>query len=272
MSIHQATQPATATMTKPGVGAAIASEFLKLFSLPSQRIIIALAIGLAPLVAAVLFFSLPVTEGTPVSELPNSEILSVAILGVDAAAFMIIILAALHVGSEYSAGMMESTLTVTPSRGNILTGKFISIGVTALLVGIIAAILSVGFAWLMVVTVSDEPGQLLTSAGIQLALGSIAMPVLYALIAAAGAFVFRSTAMGIVVALGIMVVGSLTSWFGESVSALITPLMPTAAIHSLSGVASGHESIGMVGAIISIVVWASLSIAAAAWRLLQHDA
>ena len=98
------------------------------------------------------------------------------------------------------------------------------------------------------------------------------MPVLYAVIAASAAFVCRSTALGIAIPLAVMAVGGLVGWFGDSVSALLTPLMPIAAIHSLSGVATGHESIGIAGATVSLFAWLGVSIGAAAWRLLRRDA
>jgi hypothetical protein len=66
--------------------------------------------------------------------------------------------------------------------------------------------------------------------------------------------------------------GGLAGWFGDSLSALLTPLLPVSAIHSLSGVATGHESIGIAGATISLLSWLGVSIGAAAWRLLRHDA
>lgn len=272
MSTHEAIRPDRAVMTRPGLGSAIASEFSKLTSVPSHRALLAVAIGLAPLVALIFFLSLPVTQGTTLSELPAGELLSVAILGIDALAFMTVILAALHVGSEYSTGMIGSTLTITPARGRVLTGKFVVVGVTSLLLGIIAASLCVGLTLVVAAALGDGPGLVLTGPGLQLALGSIAMPVLYALLAAAGAFVFRSTALGIVIPLVVMAVGGLAGWFGDVVSAVVTPLTPTAAIHSLSGVASGHEAIGVAGAVISLFVWAGLSVGAAAWRLRRHDA
>ena len=69
-----------------------------------------------------------------------------------------------------------------------------------------------------------------------------------------------------------MAVGGLAGWFGEGVSAVLTPLMPVAAIHSLSGVATGHESIGIAGATLSLLGWLGISIGAAAWRFVRRDA
>jgi len=193
-------------------------------------------------------------------------------LGVDAAAFVLIILAAIHVGSEYSTGMIQATLIITPARGRVLVGKFATVAATALAVGAIAAAVCVAAALIAGGAVGLDPSRILTGAGIRLALGSIAMPVLYAVIAASATFVCRSAALGMAIPLAVMAVGGLAGWFGDSVSALLTPLMPVAAIHSLSGVATGHESIGIAGAAVSILAWLAVSIGAAAWHLLRRDA
>lgn len=272
MTTQVATRTPLGSPRSPGVGAAISSEFSKLTSVPTQRALLYLAIGIAALTAVIFYVSLPVTQGRAVSDLEPGEILEVGILGVDAAAFITIILAAVHVGSEYSTGMIQSTLTITPDRGRVLAGKFVSVGVTSLVVGAIAAAVCVGAALIVAGSLGIGPGLMLTAAGVQLALGSIMMPVLYSVIAASAAFVCRSTGLGIVIPLAVMAAGGLAGWFGDTVSALLTPLVPIAAIHSLSGVATGHESIGVAGATISLLCWLGVSIGAAAWRLLRRDA
>jgi len=272
MTLHTATSDTLDSPRGPGVGSAISSEFIKLTSVPRQRALLVGAIGAAALMAAVFYVSLPVTQGRSLSALSPGEILGAGMLGVDAAAFVLIILAAVHVGSEYSTGMIQSTLIITPARGRVLAGKFATVAATALVMGAIAAAVCVAAALVVGGAVGINPSLILTGAGIQLALGSIAMPVLYAVIAAAAAFVCRSTALGMAIPLAVMAVGGLAGWFGDSISGLLTPLMPVAAIHSLSGVATGHESIGIAGAGVSILAWLAASIGAAAWRLLRHDA
>ena len=146
MTIHETTREAPDAPTGPGVGAAISSEFIKLGSVPTQRALLLLAIGIAALMAVVFYVSLPVTQGRAVSDLAPEAILEVGILGVDAAAFVLVVLAAIHVGSDYSTGMIQPTLTITPSRGRVLAGKFVTVGVTSLAVGAIAAAVCVGAA------------------------------------------------------------------------------------------------------------------------------
>jgi len=148
----------------------------------------------------------------------------------------------------------------------------VTVAVTSLAVGAIAAAVCVGAALAVAGMLGIDPNLILTASGIQLALGSIAMPVLYSVIAASAAFVCRSTALGIAIPLAVMAVGGLIGWFGDRASAVLTPLMPVAAIHSFSGVATGHESIGFAGATLSVVSWVGVGIGAAAWQLLRRDA
>jgi ABC-2 type transport system permease protein len=272
MTLYAATSDAFDSPRGPGVGSAIGSELSKLTSVPRQRALLVGAIGAAALMAVVFYVSLPVTQGRSLSALSPGELLGAGLLGVDAAAFVLIMLAAIHVGSEYSTGMIQSTLIITPARGRVLAAKFATVAATALVVGTIAAAVCIAAALTVGSAVGIDPSLILTGEGIQLVLGSIAMPVLYAVIAASAAFVCRSTALGMAIPLAVMAVGGLAGWFGDNISALLTPLMPVAAIHSLSGVATGHESLGIAGAAASILTWLAVSIGAAAWRLLRHDA
>jgi ABC-2 type transport system permease protein len=130
---------------------------------------------------------------------------------VDATAFITIILAGIHVRSEYSTGMIRSTLTITPSRGRVLGGKFVTVIVTSFTVGAIAATVCVAAASLVAGTVGIDLSLILTAAGIRLAIASMAMPVLYSVIAASAAFVSRSTALGIVIPLAVVAAGGLAA-------------------------------------------------------------
>ncbi|MBF8185689.1 hypothetical protein ITP53_08040 [Nonomuraea sp. K274] len=251
---------------------AIAAEAIKLWSLPTQRALIVVAVGLAAVTAALFYLTLPVTQGRTLAQLAPGEIFGAGIFGVDAAAFAVIVVAAIHVGSEYSTGAIYTTLTLTPSRWRILAGKLVTVGLTALAVGILAAVVCVLAAVIAGATAGMDAGLLLTGASLRLAAGSVAMPVLYAVLAAAGAFVFRSTALGIVTPLTVLMVGGISGFFGDTVSSVVTPLMPVSAIHSLAGSATGHEGIGLLGAFMSLIAWIGIAAGAAAWRLHGKDA
>lgn len=256
----------------PGPGSAIVSDFLKLVSLASVRSLLVVAVVIALAVAVFFYVSLPVTQGRTAGELAPSELLSTAILGVDAAAFVLIVAAALHVGGEYSTGLIQSTLTLTPSRPRLVLAKFVTVGGAALLVGLLAAGLCVLAALVVGVSSGVDPAQIVDAAGMRLAVGSLAMPVLYAVVAASAAFVARGIAAGILVPLVLLVLGGLAGWLGDAVGSVVIPFTPVAAIHSLSGVAVGAEDIGLGAAGLSLLAWLGLSVGVAAWRLLRSDA
>jgi ABC-2 type transport system permease protein len=258
--------------SRPGQGSAFSSELLKLVSLPAERVLLAAAVGSAGLIAALIYISVPVTKGRALSELAPSEILGAGMLGVDAAAFVAIIVAAIHIGSEYSSGMIESTLTITPARRYVLVGKFATVAVVAVAVGVAAAALCALAAVIVAGGLGIGASAVFAGGGIQFTLGSVATPVFYALVGAAAAFIFRSTALGIAVPLALRALTGIAGWFGEPISAVLVPIMPGAALHSLSGAATDHESIGVIGALASLVVWLGVGIGAAAWRFLRGDA
>lgn len=262
---------ATPSTSAPGVSSAITAEFAKLVSLPAQRTLIWVAVAVAALVALVFYVSLPVTEGRDLGQLSPGEILGVGILGVDAAAFVAIVLAAMFVGAEYSSGMIQSTITLTPSRWRLLTGKLVTVVGAAAVIGILSAAVCVSAALVVGAMADMDAATILDSAGVQLAAGSVVMPIIYSVIAASAAFVFRSTALGILTPLVIMALGGIAGWFGATIGAVVTPLLPAAAIHTLSGVAQGSEAIGALGATVSVLVWIGVSATVAGWLLRRRD-
>ena len=73
MTVHAAASLTLDSPRGPGVGSAISSEFVKLTSVPRQRVLLVGAIGAAVLMAAVFYVSLPVTQGRGLSELNPGE-------------------------------------------------------------------------------------------------------------------------------------------------------------------------------------------------------
>src|SRR5690606_26744184 len=120
--------------------------------------------------------------------------LGAGILGVDAAAFVAIVLSAMFVGAEYSTGMIESTFILTPSRGRLVAAKLATVGCVSAVIGVLSAAVCVLAAIITGAMVNMDAATILNPAGVHLAAGSIVMPVIYSVIAASAAFVFRSTA------------------------------------------------------------------------------
>lgn len=77
-------------------------------------------LALGVFAAMICYLTLPVTQQRDLADLAVGEALSIGLIGVDLAALVLIVLAATSVGGEYAAGMMQTTLLLTPARGRML--------------------------------------------------------------------------------------------------------------------------------------------------------
>ncbi|MFE4451507.1 ABC transporter permease subunit [Streptomyces sp. NPDC056796] len=105
----------------PGLGDALASEWTKIRSVRSTMwtlgVMIVLLIGIGLLVAFVVSLADEPLDDTPV--------LSLGFFGVLLGSICVITLGVLTIASEYSTGMIRTTLTACPSRARMLTAKSI---------------------------------------------------------------------------------------------------------------------------------------------------
>ncbi|MFD6279848.1 ABC transporter permease subunit [Streptomyces sp. NPDC060209] len=105
----------------PGLGDAIASEWTKIRSVRSTMwtlgVMIVLLIGIGLLVALIVSMS-----DAPLDDAP---VLTLGFFGVLLGSICVITLGVLTIASEYSTGMIRTTLTACPSRARMLTAKSI---------------------------------------------------------------------------------------------------------------------------------------------------
>jgi ABC-type transport system involved in multi-copper enzyme maturation permease subunit len=103
----------------PGLGDAIASEWTKIRSVRSTvwtlGVMVVLLVGIGLLTAFVVSISDAPMDDTPV--------LSLGFFGVLLGSICVITLGVLTIASEYSTGMIRTTLTACPSRARMLTAK-----------------------------------------------------------------------------------------------------------------------------------------------------
>ena len=82
----------------------------------------------------------------------------------------------------------------------------------------------------------------------------------------AAALVLRSTGAGVVVALAVLALPTVTSWIpGLDV---LAPVWPGAALHGVSGV---DEHVGAVAGALSLLAWTAAAMAAAGWQVRVRD-
>ena len=249
---------------------ALAAEAIKFRTVPTgPRSVLAAAV-LAWLTAALFLASLPVTTGSSLAETPPSDLVSAAVLGIDVAAIVLIVLGALVGGTDLATGLAPVTYSLTPRRGKVVRAKALVVGTAALVAGIAAAVGCVAIGVLAPTVIGAAPAPL-TAEGLRLALGALAAPVLYGVLALAGAMVLRGTGGGIVGGLGLLVLPTVLDWVPGL--AALKVVLPAAAIHGLAGAShpGDPEFLATAPAALSFAGWLVLAVAVATWTTGRRD-
>ncbi len=243
----------------------IRAEWTKFSTVRSLPWLAVGAMAASPLVALLLVGSLPVTQGHGIDAVPATEVVSAALLGVDVAAIVLMVLGAAVGGSEYATGLAQPTFLVMPRRGRVVLAKAVVTAAVAGLVAVSAAAACPLVAQLVLLGAGLPPAPV-DGALLRLAAGSALGPVFYALVALAAALVLRSTGGGVVVALAVLALPTVTSWIpGLDV---LAPVWPGAALHGLSGV---DEHVGAGAGALSLLGWAAVVAAVAMWQVRVRD-
>lgn len=262
----------TAPPIRPGSRAALRAEHTKFWSVRSLPVLVLMALVAAAVLALLFCVSLPVTQGTAIAEMAPARVVEAALVGLDVAAIVLIVLGASFMGSEYSSGLAQPTFLLTPRRGRVLLAKaVVTMGVTGgVAVAAAAACMLVGQAVLLG---SGLPGADLGDPDLlRLAAGSALSPIFYALVALVGATLTRSTGGGLVVALVLLVLPTLLGWIPGPLAAIAVPLLPAAALHSISGAAAPVEQLPVGVAAVLLLAWTAVGLGAAVLRLRSCDA
>jgi ABC-2 type transport system permease protein len=179
------------------------------------------------------------------------------------------------VSSEYSSGMIRTTLTATPRRGRVLAAKALIIGAITLVVGTITTVgmflvgqAILGSSGIPTASFGDDEA-LRTLLGI-----GIGSPV-FPLIGAALAFLLRNTAGAITTVIALIFAPSifgavLTSWWQEN----IIRFLPGPATDNLAKLNESGSALYMAPGLAAIVAiaWVALFLGAAYAMLIKRDA
>lgn len=205
-----------------GFGAALASEWSKLWSVRSTWISIGLALLFSIGLSALLATTIGATQDAPEAQMDLFDPILFSLPGAVFTLILLSVLAVMFVSSEYSSGMIRLTLTVTPRRWRILAAKALIIGVVTLVVGTVATVGMFLVAQALFASYDlpnvglDDPDALRAVVGI-----SLTSP-LFPLIGLAFGFVLRSTAGAITAVLGVLflpdiIAPLLPAWWQENV-------------------------------------------------------
>jgi ABC-2 type transport system permease protein len=252
---------------------AVRSEYAKFTSVQVLGRVTAVAVAMASVFAVVFCVSIPVTQGSAIADMRPAEVVSAGLLGIDVAAVVLVVLGAMFVGQEYSSGSIEQAFIVTPRRARVLAAKTLIIAPIAAGVGIAAALVGLLIGGAVCALAGSDAGAAYTPTTWRLAAGSVAMPMVYAPLGVFAAFVFRSTSGGVLVPAAVGVLGGIFGWLPAPVAGWLVPLLPLAAVHTLSGAAQpgGPEDMGIVPALLSLTLWLVVPYLIARWHLLRED-
>jgi ABC-2 type transport system permease protein len=258
------TTPSSASLSAPGphltFGRILRSEAIKLFSLRSTWWSIA--------ITAVLSVGISLLMAIASADFP-SDFPSIMAITAPIQFTMLLagILGAIAVTGEYSTGMIRSTLTAVPRRGDVLAAKAIVVG------GFLAVASAVIFAAAIAATTAmltpaidwSDPSQSL----VPLAYGVLSMTV-FALIGVSFGFVLRNGAGAIAATVGLLfvmpIVLSLFAMFGPAWEwvADLARYLPTNAAQTLT-VPGATET---VPALIALAAWVVVG-TVSAWTVLR---
>lgn len=253
------TDPLTASgadVKSPSMGSAIASEWTKLRSLRSNRVAALLALVLAFLSSGMFLLSLETTTGEALETYSTYDVVTSALLGADVAALVLTVVAAWSIGSEFTNGMIRTTMTATPRHSRFLVAKTVNVLVATYVIGVVAAGVCFLTAQLLLAAEGLPLASFSDPDNYRLILGAALMAPFYSLWAVAFAIIFRGTAGGVIAALIALLapplVGILPDWWQDNVLLFL----PGEALHSISGVTdSANVYLSPVLAVVAIVLW-----------------
>lgn len=128
---------------RPGFGAVLASEWTKIKTVKSTYwtvlATVIVTVGLSFLLALAITANL---DSMDAGERAQFDATSWGMLGINFGILILAVLGVMVITSEYSTGMIRTSLTAVPSRGKFFLGKALALAGVSFVVGQIAAFLS----------------------------------------------------------------------------------------------------------------------------------
>lgn len=262
-------------------GGILKSERIKLTSLRSVKVTLLItllaSVGLSVLSAFAMKSQFSY-EGVDVSALPvealQSYLLTVSTFASPFLALIFGVLGVFAMSSEYSSGMILSSLAAVPRRTPMYVGKALVLAAIAGVTALVLVVLGLGIG---VLIMPGAAGQLFTGMVVSGVLGAILYLVCIALLGFGFAAALRSTAGGVALVAGLIFVLpigfqflSMTGW--EWVPTVFQYLPMSLGNTLGAGIVPEANGLGFWGAIIAIVVWAAVPVLAGLGVLKARDA
>ncbi len=141
--------------------------------------------------------------------------IDVLLLGIDFTTIMLVIFVANIIAKEFSHGIICTSLSITPQRKKFYLSKIVFIIILSFIISGILTLNFLGIGQLILSVYQMNSLSLFDYALLSKLIGTLFLAPFYSLLSTVGAFVFRSTAGGISVALGVMFIPVLIKLFPE---------------------------------------------------------
>lgn len=269
LNVHQAQ-----TGTVGEFRAALSAEFSKLWRLRFPRALMVFAVAIAAAGALLFLLTIEVTQGEPLAQLSEADILSTALLGVDATTIVLIILGSWIITSEYGTGMIHTSLVATPSRTALFTAKGVVSVVIAVIVGMLAMVVGVLVAELIVITQGIPSLGLGDPQLLRMMTGTLLMAPFYAVLATAAGFIVRNTGGAVILTLTVMLAPAVINMLPHTWQLILLPLFPDAAFMGITGLVGPDQAghLTSFGSVIVLGCWLVVFLAAGFSLFSRRDA
>ena len=269
-----ATGPVTTTRalseTKATFGGAVVGEWIKFRSVRST-VWTLIAAGISIVAFGVIFSA---TAGSGVSGPgPGAQLtdpVSLALGAVDLAQLIVGVLGVLVVATEYSTGLIRTSVATVGRRLRLLVGKITVLGAATAVTSAVSVTLA---AWLGQAVYAGDLATVAISELGDVILGATVYLTGIALIGAALGFIFRSTAAGIGVLMGGIFIGpNLLSLLPDGFSDVVLKYLPSNAGSAMMGDVSNVELLSTGAAYTVFIAWVIGLLALAGATLRNRDA
>jgi len=230
-----------------------------------------LSVGISVLIAAVTSANWDTISRTERGNMDMSSVVAGVYFGV----LVTGVLGVLVVSSEYSTGMMRTSLTAFPRRGMLFAAKTLVLAAVVLVVGLVIAFAS----YLL-----SSP--FYTKHGVDLSLGHggnlralLAVPVYLTIVALMGlglGYLLRHTAAAISSLVGLMfVIPIITNFLPGTIGRNIDKIVPSnagSAMMITHATLNGNQPLSPLGGFIALLIWAAVLIVPAFVLFRHRDA
>lgn len=275
-NLNMTSTPGVAAYMAPGFGATLRSEWTKLSSLRSTRIIVSLAIGLSIGFSALIALVSGLTSdswnaGVREAFDPVLTTNSGSLFG----CILLIVLGVTAVTSEYSSGMIRTTFIGNPRRTRVFAAK----ATVVALLGLMVTAISIPGMFLVSQPIFSyyglETASITDSSSYRILIAIILTQMLnYALIPFAISWILRGTASAITVSIGFLwLPWMLGPILPDVVKHNVLRFLPDVAANSISGIykAGTAQHLSQAPAMIVIAIWLVGLLVAAAVVLNRRD-